>query len=314
MITLAIAELVHSLAPHLKGIFGGEAGLSTMRMPAWGLNFGSTTQVYYLTLAWVLLAMILLYLYTRTPLGRLAVGLRENSHRLRFLGYNVHGLSTAVFAISAMFSGMAGGLQVISNESANYVLFDPALSAAAVLNTYIGGVQVFLGPALGAVLMTFFGYAVSDLTRSWLLYQGVIFVLVMMFMPTGLSGLAGLVTRLRERHGVGRLVAVFMLAVFGAALLSGGVVVLIELLQRLFSQDYRSLLQLNVGKPWPDVMVFGRAWEPGAIVTWSVPALLVASGATAFWGARRRLAQLDADAALPQGSSLNASPVEESPV
>lgn len=314
MITLAIAELVHSLAPHLKGIFGGEAGLSTMRMPAWGFDFGSTTQVYYLTLAWVLLAMVLLYLYTRTPLGRLAVGLRENSHRLRFLGYNVHGLSTAVFAISAMFSGMAGGLQVISNESANYVLFDPALSAAAVLNTYIGGVQVFLGPALGAVLMTFFGYAVSDLTRSWLLYQGVIFVLVMMFMPTGLSGLAGLVRRLRERHGVGRLLAVFMLAVFGAALLSGGVVVLIELLQRLFSQDYRSLLQLNVGKPWPDVMVFGRAWEPGAIVTWSVPALLVASGATAFWGARRRLAQLDADAALPQGSSLNASPVEESPV
>ncbi|MYZ43348.1 branched-chain amino acid ABC transporter permease [Schauerella aestuarii] len=314
MITLAIAELVHSLAPHLKGIFGGEAGLSTMRMPAWGFDFGSTTQVYYLTLAWVLLAMVLLYLYTRTPLGRLAVGLRENSHRLRFLGYNVHGLSTAVFAISAMFSGMAGGLQVISNESANYVLFDPALSAAAVLNTYIGGVQVFLGPALGAVLMTFFGYAVSDLTRSWLLYQGVIFVLVMMFMPTGLSGLAGLVGRLRERHGMGRLVAVLMLAVFGAALLSGGLVVLIELLQRLFSQDYRSLLQLNTGKAWPDVVLFGRAWAPGAILTWSVPALLLVAGATAFWSARRRLAQLDVDASLPQGSSLNDNAVEENPV
>src|SRR5690606_24281851 len=124
--------------------------------------------------------------YTRTPLGRLTLGLRENSHRLRFLGYNVHGVGTVVFALSAMFSGVAGGLQVISNESANYVMFDPALSAAAVLNTYIGGVQVFLGPALGAALMTFFGYAVSDLTRSWLLYQGILFVLVMMFMPTGL--------------------------------------------------------------------------------------------------------------------------------
>lgn len=189
MITLAIAELVHALAPHLKGLFGGEAGISTMRMPAWGLDFGSTTQVYYLTLAWVLLALALLYLYTRTPLGRLTLGLRENSHRLKFLGYNVHGLSTLVFAISAMFSGLAGGLLVISNESANYVLFDPALSAAAVLNTYIGGVQVFLGPAFGASLMTFFGYAASDLTRSWLLYQGILFVLVMMFMPTGLAGL-----------------------------------------------------------------------------------------------------------------------------
>lgn len=142
MITLAIAELVHSLAPHLKGVFGGEAGISTMRMPAWGFDFGSTIQVYYLTLAWVLAGMALLYLYTRTPLGRLTVGLRENSHRLRFLGYNVHGLGTSAFAVSAMFSGMAGGLQVLSNESANYVVFDASLSAAAVLNTYIGGVQV----------------------------------------------------------------------------------------------------------------------------------------------------------------------------
>ena len=54
MITLAIAELIHALAPHLKGWFGGEAGVSTMRMPSMGLSWGSTTQVYYLTLAWVL--------------------------------------------------------------------------------------------------------------------------------------------------------------------------------------------------------------------------------------------------------------------
>lgn len=300
MITLAIAELVHSLAPHLKGLFGGEAGLSTMRMPGWGFNFGSTTQVYYLTLAWVLLAMLLLYLYTRTPLGRLTVGLRENSHRLRFLGYNVHGLSTVVFAISAMFSGMAGGLQVMSNESANYVVFDPGLSAAAVLNTYIGGVQVFLGPALGASLMTFFGYAVSDLTRSWLLYQGIIFVLVMMFMPTGLSGLAGLVGRLRERHGLARAAAVLALALAGALLFAAGAVFLVELLQRLFSQDYRALVQLHAGKPWPDVALFGHAWHPRAVLTWSVPMLLLAVGGLLLWRSRRRLDRLDAGKAAQQ--------------
>ena len=77
----------------------------------------------------------------------------------------------------------AGGLQALNTESANYVLLESHVSAAVVLNSYIGGVTVFLGPALGAALMTFFGYAVSDLTRSWLLYQGVLFVLVMMFMP-----------------------------------------------------------------------------------------------------------------------------------
>lgn len=301
MITLAIAELVHSLAPHLKGMFGGEAGISTMRMPAWGYDFGSTTQVYYLTLAWVLLAMVLLYLYTRTPLGRLTFGLRENSHRLRFLGYNVHGLGTLVFAISAMFSGMAGGLQAISNESANYVVFDPSLSAAAVLNTYIGGVQVFLGPAFGAALMTFFGYAVSDLTRSWLLYQGILFVMVMMFMPAGLTGLIGtmerLYERLFERHGLGRLAVVFLLAVACTALMSAGAVFAIELLQRLFSQEYRSMIPRLPGSAWPPIQLFDRSWNVRSPVTWGVPALLFGCGGLLLWRCRAYLDTLAGDLA-----------------
>lgn len=290
MITLAIAELVHSLAPHLKGVFGGEAGLSTMRMPAWGFDFGSTTQVYYLTLAWVLVSLVLLYAYTRTPLGRLTLGLRENSHRLRFLGYNVHGVATLVFALSAMFSGVAGSLQVISNESANYEVFDPALSAAAVLNTYIGGVQVFLGPALGAALMTFFGYFVSDLTRSWLLYQGILFVLVMMFMPTGLSGLAGLAASLRQRYGLARTMPVFGLALGAAAAATAGAVFLVELLQRLFSQEYRAMLQLDPGGAWPSVTLFGQAWQVSSVATWGLPALLFGAAALLAWRCRLRLA------------------------
>ena len=49
-----ITSLNDILVPHLKGVFGGEAGISAMRMPAWGLGFGSSTEVYYLVLAWVL--------------------------------------------------------------------------------------------------------------------------------------------------------------------------------------------------------------------------------------------------------------------
>jgi branched-chain amino acid transport system permease protein len=289
MITLAIAELVHSLAPHLKGLFGGEAGVSTMRMPAWGLDFGSTTQVYYLTLAWVLLSVLLLYLFTRTPMGRLAYGLRENSHRLRFLGYNVHGLGMLVFAISAMFSGIAGGLQVVSNESANYVVFDPALSAAVVLNTYIGGVKVFLGPAFGAALMTFFGYAVSDLTQSWLLYQGILFVLVMMFMPSGFAGLIGTTGRLRQRIGVARVLPLVLLSIAAALLLSMGGAFAVEMLQRVFSQDYRAMAKLAAGGAWPPVTLLARAWSPTAVMTWAVPVVLIGAGALLAWFGQRKL-------------------------
>jgi branched-chain amino acid transport system permease protein len=289
MITLAIAELVHSLAPHLKGLFGGEAGVSTMRMPAWGLDFGATTQVYYLTLAWVLLSLALLYVYTRTPMGRLTYGLRENSHRLRFLGYNVHGLGTMAFAISAMFSGVAGALQVVSNESANYVVFDPSLSAAVVLNTYIGGVKVFLGPAFGAAVMTFFGYAVSDMTRSWLLYQGILFVLVMMYVPSGLLGLFGTVNQMRRRIGLAQVIPLVALMVAAALLLSAGGAFLVEMLQRVFSQDYRALAKLHPGATLPAVMLFGRAWLPAAATTWLVPAGLLLTGGILAWFSRHRL-------------------------
>lgn len=295
MITLAIAELLHSIAPQLKGWFGGESGISTMRMPAWGWDFGSTQQVYYLTLAWVLVSLGLLYFHTRTPLGRLTLALRDNAHRLRFLGYGVHGLGVSAFAISAMFSGVAGGLQAMNNEAANYVVFDASVSAGVVLNSYIGGVGSFLGPALGAALMTFFGYAVSDSTQSWLLYQGALFVLVMMYMPEGLTGLVAGVGRMLRRHGVVPVLPVAILTLAGGALLVAGGVFLVELLQRLCSQDYRALAQM--GGSLPPIPLFGRAWAPDALATWLVPAGLLAAGGLLTRGAVLRHRALARDGA-----------------
>jgi branched-chain amino acid transport system permease protein len=289
MITLALAELLHSLAPHLQGVFGGEAGVSAMRMPSMGLTFGTTTQVYYLVLIWVLVSAALLYFYTQTPVGRLTVGLRENTNRLRFLGYDVHRVSVVAFAVSAMFSGIAGGLQVLNNEAANYVLFDAQLSAAVVLNSYIGGVKVFLGPAFGAALMTFFSYTVSDLTRSWLLYQGIVFVLVMMFAPSGLAGIFRWWNVSRRTQGAAAMLPTMALSVVAFALLAAGTVFTVELLQRLFSQDYRALASLNAAATgWPPVALLGREWMPASLITWAIPVVMFGSGTLAARSARAR--------------------------
>ncbi|OEI83053.1 branched-chain amino acid ABC transporter permease [Brucella sp. BO3] len=273
MITLALAELLHALAPHLKGTFGGEAGVSSFRMPAWGFDFGSTTEVYYLALAWVVGSILLLFLLTLTPFGRVTVGLRENTHRLRFLGYNIHVLGTLVFAISAMFAGIAGALQAINIEAANYVVFEAGISTAVVLNSFIGGVGTFFGPAIGAAAMTFFGHVTSDVTRSWLLYQGLIFVLVMMFLPRGLVGEA--VERFRNPkgmgislgHALGRLVALLVTA--------AGTIMIVELVQRFFSSDYKALASAG---NWPPVTFLGREWLPFAVSTWLIPLALFAAG------------------------------------
>ncbi|MYN12718.1 branched-chain amino acid ABC transporter permease [Pusillimonas sp. TS35] len=276
MITLALAELLHTLAPHLKGVFGGEGGVSAMRMPAWGLTFGTSVEVYYLTLAWVALGIALLYYFTRTPLGRLCLGLRENSHRLKFLGYNVHKLRTLVFTISATFSGLAGALLAMNNEAANYVLFDMNLSAQVVLNAYIGGIGAFFGPGLGAAVMTFFGYAVSDMTRTWLLYQGVIFVLVMMFMPAGLFSVGKWWGDNRRRFSTARLASVLSGWVIGCIVAAAGFVFLVEFLALILALDYQS--KLAPGAAWPGVMLFDHQWLPGAFMTWLVPIVLMVVG------------------------------------
>lgn len=313
MITLAIAELLHSLAPHLKSVFGGEAGVSSMRMPSVGLTFGSTTEVYYLVLVWVLVSLLLLYLFTRTPVGRLALGLRENRHRLAFLGYDTHKLSVLVFSVSAMFSGIAGGLQVINNEAANYVLFESTLSAAAVINAYIGGVGTFLCPALGAALMTFFGYAVSDLTQSWLLYQGILFVVVMMFMPQGLAGLFSGSAQLWRRVGFWRLLPVVLGFAAATTLLGSGVAFTVEMLRRLFSRDYRALLPADSDAPWPSIALYGVDWVPAAITTWAVPLALLAMGGACVLFTRRRLLSIrNASPAGPGAVPTSTATVQES--
>lgn len=274
MITLALAELLHALAPHLKGVFGGEGGVSAMRMPAWGFDFGTSTEVYYLTLIWALIAIALLFYFTRTPLGRLCNGLRENTNRLRFLGYNVHRLRVIVFTISATFAGLAGGLQAMHNEAANYVLFDMTLSTQAVLFSYIGGIGSFFGPALGAAVMSFFGYAVSDLTRSWLLYQGIIFVLVMMFLPSGLFSILQWWQRSSLRHNIAVLVGALITWTVGVIAGAAGIVLIVELLGRILSPDYHT----SPDAAWPAIQLFGQEWLPGSVMTWVWPVLLVVIG------------------------------------
>jgi branched-chain amino acid transport system permease protein len=286
MITLALAELLHALAPHLKAVFGGESGISAMRLPAWGFSFGDTAHVYWLTLAWVIISLAALWGITRTPFGRITLALRENDQRLGFLGYHPHRLKVLAFAVSAAFSGVAGGLQVLNSEAANYELFDIHVSSVVVLNTYIGGTGAFLGPALGAAVMTFFGYAMSDVTRSWMLYQGVLFVFVMMYVPDGFVGLVQrMAVAVRLGHGwwLARRAALTTVA---ATLLAAAAVFGVEVLQRLLAQDYQAQRSL-AGGAWPALDVFGRSWNPVSLVTWAVPLLLAGAGAAAELLARR---------------------------
>lgn len=290
LVTLAIAELFHALAPRWQGLFGGEAGLSSMRMPWGGITFGSTLQVYYLTLGWVAISIWVLWAYTRTPFGRLTLALRDNEQRVRFLGYNAHATKVIVFAVSAMFSGIAGALQATSNEVANYSLFSSHVSAQVVLYTFVGGSIVFFGPLLGAAIFTLFAYLISDLTRSWLLYQGLIFVLVMLYAPTGIGGIVQTHARHWQRLDWSRLAGPYALGGLGGGLVAAAVVFLTESLGVLFDEAY-AVARRSAGGGYPPFEAFGTPWDPRSPLTWGVPLALFVVGLVLLLRARRAIAE-----------------------
>jgi branched-chain amino acid transport system permease protein len=277
MVTLALAELLYTLAPVWNTVFGAESGIQTERGPSWGLTFGPDIEVYYLTLAWFVVSAWCLWAFTRTPLGRLALALRDNEHRVRFLGFNTHLARTLIFAISCLFTGVAGALLAISKESGNYELFGPSNSANVVLQTFIGGSGTFFGPAFGAAVMTFFARVTSDLTRSWLLYQGLIFVLVMLFMPEGLGGIVSLHAR---RVKVGRwkaLVMPYLVCLACGALLLASTVFAVESLHAVLTDSYAAKRSAAMGA-WVPYQLFGRSFDPTAPMTWTIPIALLALG------------------------------------
>ncbi|WP_308933120.1 branched-chain amino acid ABC transporter permease [Reyranella soli] len=286
MVTLALAELLFTLAPTWNALFGGESGISTIRGPSWGINFGSDADVYYLTLGWFVVSAWCMWAFTKTPVGRLALALRDNEQRVRFLGFNTHVARTLIFAISCLFTGVAGALLAIANEAANYTIFSAQASANVVLQTFIGGAGTFFGPALGAMIMTFFARITSDLTRSWLLYQGLIFVLVMLFAPQGLGGLADLHARKVRTNGWKHLVAPYLLCLVVGLLLIAGLVFVVESIHVVLTDAYLAKRAAAKGE-WVPYELFGQTFEPFSPVTWAIPIMLVAIGSTLLPVARR---------------------------
>jgi branched-chain amino acid transport system permease protein len=244
-----------------------------------------------------LLCVGLLWAYTRTPFGRLTLALRDNEQRIRFLGYDAHKAKILVFATSALFSGVAGGLLAMSNETANYNIFSTHMSAQVVLHAFVGGSGVFLGPVLGASLLTLFGFLVSEMTRSWLLYQGVIFVLVMLFLPKGLGGALADLWRVRARIDWARVAGPVALSTLGGLLTAGGAVFIIQALEHILDTTYKATVART--GDWEPVSLLGASWDPLSVVTWLLPLAVVALGLAVMVLGRRLLAAATVDTVPP---------------
>lgn len=193
MITLGLGELVAAMSLMFPGFFGGEAGVKADRVygtPLFGMDFGPQIQVYYLIAVYCVICTALMYAFTCTPLGRLLNATRDNPERVEFIGYSTQRVRYLAFIISGFFAGIGGGLAAINFEIINAGdSLSIAQSGSFLLFTFLGGASFFVGPILGGIMLVLASVLLSDLTSAWLLYIGLFFVLMVMYVPGGVASL-----------------------------------------------------------------------------------------------------------------------------
>lgn len=192
MISLGVGELIAACSVIIVAFFGGEEGISgdrTYAMPFFGNEFLQQIDVYYLTSFWVLVSAVLMYLWSRTPVGRMANAVRDNPERAEFLGYSARWVRFFSFVASGFFAGIAGGLFAINYEILTEENLNTASSGVILLVTFLGGVGFFFGPIIGAIVFTLVQTVLSLQTELWAFYAGTLFVATVMFFPGGLAGL-----------------------------------------------------------------------------------------------------------------------------
>ncbi|HUC61443.1 MAG TPA: urea ABC transporter permease subunit UrtC [Alphaproteobacteria bacterium] len=180
--------------------FGGNNGLTDFKdVIGFDLHDNSTRIGLYVC---SVLAMGVCYLICRyvvtSKLGRVLLALRDAEPRVRFLGYSVTNAKLFVFTLSALIAGLAGALYVPQIGIINPSEFSPANSIEIAIWVAVGGRGTLVGAIIGAFLVNFAkSYFTGALPDVWLFLLGALFILVTMFLPKGVMGLAA---QMRDWH------------------------------------------------------------------------------------------------------------------
>ena len=195
IVTLAMVLLVRLLVIDAQPITNGFNGLTDL---GWftigGFEFDPyLAQTYYL----VAFSLVSVLLFTRwlvsTRAGLILQAIRDDENRARFLGFNVALYQTFFFAVSAAIAGFAGMLYVIAAEFASPTFMDLTFSITMVVWAAVGGRGSLIGACIGAILINIIEASVSEteiFVEAWKAIIGILFVLVVLYLPRGLAGLA----------------------------------------------------------------------------------------------------------------------------
>jgi branched-chain amino acid transport system permease protein len=281
MITLGIGELVFSMSLMLPEFFGGEGGISSNRMvgePFMGITFGPEIQVYYLIAVYTFVCTVLMFAFTQTPLGRILNAVRDNPERVEFIGYDTQRVRYLAFMIAGFFAGIAGGLYAINFEIVTAEVVSAHRSGAYLLFTFLGGALFFFGPIIGAVMMVLATVLLSEMTKAWLLYLGIFFLVMVMYAPGGISGLIMMNLRLAA-YGMLRRLWTSYLA------LAGSLLVVLTAVAVIVEMVYHIKLNEALG---PEMSFMGATINTHGVDAWVGSVFLLITGVGLFELVRRQ--------------------------
>ncbi|MDX7950787.1 urea ABC transporter permease subunit UrtC [Lichenihabitans sp. Uapishka_5] len=195
IITLALVLLVRLLLISSQPLTNGFNGLTDLGSFTFGdFAFDSYgVPLYYVVAVALSLVLILARLLVETRAGLVLQAIRDDQNRVRYLGFDVPAFQIFFFAVSAGIAGLAGLLYVNVAEFASPTFMDLAFSITMVVWAAVGGRSSLLGACIGAILINMAEATMSEtqgLLEAWRAIIGLVFILVVLFLPRGLAGLA----------------------------------------------------------------------------------------------------------------------------
>ena len=199
IVTLALAAIMSIVIIGQQGYTGGVNGITDFKtLLGMDLDSDRAKLVMYLITVTLLLACVLVGKFIlNSRLGRVLVAIRDREDRVRFSGYDPALFKAFIFAVAALFSSIGGALFTLQVGLASPSLEGIVPSVEMVIYAAVGGRLSLIGAVYGALLV---GWAKSFFSENFVEYWpylvGGLFVIVVMFLPTGL---AGALDRLRAR-------------------------------------------------------------------------------------------------------------------
>ena len=283
MITLGVGELIWAMSLMFPEFFGGEGGISGNRVTGskpMGITYGPQIQLYYLIALYTIVCTALMFAFTRTPLGRMLNAVRDNPERVEFVGYDTQKIRYFAFIVAAFFAGISGGLAALNFEIVTSEVVSGYRSGAYLLFTFLGGATFFFGPIIGAILMVLAFVLLSEFTKAWLLYLGLIFLFMVMYAPGGVASLIMMNLRVAMFGHLRKLWVSYLALALTAMVVLLGAACMIEMIYHL---------QLNAALG-SELKFLGATLDSKGLNSWFGAAFVMLTGLGLFEVCRRQFA------------------------